>query len=127
VGLLLFAFASIMLVTLRAYSAVQASGRIYSFANVPERPVAIVFGAGEENGGPSPMLADRVEGGVKLYQAGKVMALLFTGDNHVTTYNEPEGDFGQPAVPPGPGAADLQPARHRFSRRGGGRTAPRRL
>jgi SanA protein len=41
-------------------------------------------------GNPSAMLADRVKMGVELYQAGKVKALLLTGDNHVETYNEPE-------------------------------------
>ena len=90
-GLALFASALFALLVLRAYSAVQANGRIYSFADVPERPVAIVFGAEVyANGEPSPMLADRVEGGAKLLKAGKVKALLFTGDNSVTYYNEPE-------------------------------------
>ena len=36
------------------------------------------------------MLADRVNTAVNLYKAGKVKILLMTGDNHITSYNEPE-------------------------------------
>lgn len=79
------------LIGLRGYSALQAEGRIYSLGDVPDRPVAIVFGAWvNPDGSPSLMLADRVAAAVKLYQAGKVKALLFTGDNHIVSYNEPE-------------------------------------
>lgn len=76
---------------LRVYSAVRANGEIYAFDAVPEQPVAIVFGAwvyGEDR--LSAMLKDRVQMGANLYQAGKVRALLMTGDNHIATYNEPE-------------------------------------
>src|SRR5260221_8702004 len=90
-GVLILAAASILVVVLRGYSAWEAQGQIYGLESIPERPVAIVFGAQVyPNGVPSPMLADRVRAGAALYQAGKVKALLFTGDNHVTTYNEPE-------------------------------------
>jgi SanA protein len=75
----------------RLYSAWIARERTYAFEDVPERPVAIIFGAQVHPGGRlSAMLADRVEVGVRLYQAGKVQALLFTGDNSEMTYNEPE-------------------------------------
>jgi SanA protein len=36
------------------------------------------------------MLADRVKMAAELYRAGKVRALLFTGDNSLDNYNEPE-------------------------------------
>ena len=36
------------------------------------------------------MLADRVAMGAELYRAGKVQALLMTGDNSEIYYNEPE-------------------------------------
>src|SRR5579859_6327616 len=86
-----FIFAIGIVVTVRAYSAEQAQGEIYSLADVPDRPVAIVFGAWvNPDGSVSGMLADRVAAAAKLYQAGKVKALLFSGDNHVVTYNEPE-------------------------------------
>ncbi len=49
---------------------------------IPARPVAIVFGAGlQRNGNPSPILADRLNGAISLYKAGKVQRLLLTGDN----------------------------------------------
>ncbi len=79
------------LVAARLYSAGRAHDEIYTLANVPERPVAIVFGAWvQPNGRPSAMLADRVRMAAQLYQAGKVKALLLTGDNHIDSYNEPE-------------------------------------
>lgn len=75
----------------RLYSAWQARTRVYTVDSVPERPVAIIFGAlVHESGQPSPMLADRVKTGAELYHAGKVKALLMTGDNHIANYNEPE-------------------------------------
>ena len=75
----------------RIYSAWIAHDQIYTLASVPDRPVAIAFGAEVYgNGSPSAMLADRVKMAADLYQTGKVKALLFTGDNHIDTYNEPE-------------------------------------
>ena len=75
----------------RAYSAIRASGDIYTLDAVPERPVAIVFGAQVyDNGHLSNMLEDRVKASADLYKAGKVKVLLMTGDNHIDTYNEPE-------------------------------------
>jgi len=57
---------------------------------VPPQPVAIVFGAGVSPGGYlSPVLADRVNGALALYRAGKVKKLLLTGDNRFLWYNEP--------------------------------------
>ena len=78
-------------VGLRVVSAMQARDVIYNLITVPARPVAIIFGAQiYANGSPSPMLADRVKVGAALYQAGRVKALLLSGDNHVSGYNEPE-------------------------------------
>ncbi|MEP7293013.1 MAG: ElyC/SanA/YdcF family protein, partial [Chloroflexota bacterium] len=54
-------------------------------------PVALVFGAEVyANGSLSAMLQDRVAMGAELYHAGKVRALLLSGDNHIDSYNEPE-------------------------------------
>jgi len=76
---------------LRLYSAVRAQSQIYTLDTAPERPVAIIFGASVlPSGRPSAMLADRVRMGAELYNAGKVRALLLTGDNSIETYNEPE-------------------------------------
>jgi len=57
-------------------------------ADVPERPTAIVFGAGVVNGQATPALADRVEGAVALYEQGRVSHLLMTGDNSRSDYDE---------------------------------------
>jgi SanA protein len=90
-GVALFALAIVAVVSLRAFSAWQASGKIYTSANVPSRPVAIVFGARVYGDGRlSAMLADRVTTAAQLYHAGKVQALLLTGDNSLAEYNEPE-------------------------------------
>jgi SanA protein len=57
---------------------------------VPERSVALVFGAGYwPDGTPSDVMRDRVEAAVELYAAGRVKKLLFSGDNRFVDYNEP--------------------------------------
>lgn len=67
-----------------------AAARTYDeVADVPERPVAIVLGAGVVGDDPSPMLAQRVDAGVALWEAGRVDHLLVTGDNGVVGYDEP--------------------------------------
>jgi SanA protein len=58
-------------------------------ADVPCAPVAIVFGAGYSENALSPVLKDRVDTGVALYNAGKIRKLLMTGDNGRVGYNEP--------------------------------------
>jgi SanA protein len=64
--------------------------RLYSVADVPASPVAIVFGAGlRRDGTPSPVLRDRIDTAVELYSAGKVQKLLMSGDNRFIEYNEP--------------------------------------
>jgi SanA protein len=65
--------------------------RIYRLpADAPDRPVAIVFGAGYlPSGRLSDALADRMDTAIDLYEAGKVNKLLLTGDNRFDDYNEP--------------------------------------
>ena len=77
---------------------VTSSDRYVESAQVPQEDVAIVFGAGlSADGTPSPMLADRVETAVKLYQSDhavprqgrdRIHRLLMTGDNSTISYNE---------------------------------------
>lgn len=58
-------------------------------AAVPRRQVAIVLGAGlAPDGGPSAMLAARVDAGLALLRAGRVRLLLFSGDNGTVEHNE---------------------------------------
>ncbi len=74
----------------RAYTALNAAGRIYSrAADVPATRVAIVFGAGVRKGYPTAVLYDRVAAAVELYRAGRVQKLLMSGDNRFEYYNEP--------------------------------------
>ena len=57
---------------------------------IPQRPVAVVFGAGYwPDGSPSDVMRDRVEAAAALYAAGHVDKLLFSGDNRTEDYNEP--------------------------------------
>jgi vancomycin permeability regulator SanA len=59
-------------------------------SEVPDRKVALVFGAGVlPSGEPTPYLKERVNTAVKLYQAGKVQKILVSGDNSTKHYNEP--------------------------------------
>jgi vancomycin permeability regulator SanA len=66
-----------------------SAGIYRQLADVPERPVAIVFGARVyESGAVSPVLDRRVRAAVDLYKAGKVRKLLMTGDNGRVEYDE---------------------------------------
>jgi SanA protein len=90
-ALTLFVFLSLVLVGARVYTAYRTQDQIYTLDTVPSKPVAIVFGAWvNPRGRPSAMLADRIKVGAELYAAGKVKALLLTGDNSRKTYDEPE-------------------------------------
>ena len=74
----------------RLATGVYAHSKTYAAAEVPTRPVAIVFGAGLwRNGTATPVLQDRVQTAANLYFAGKVKKLLMSGDNRFVDYNEP--------------------------------------
>jgi SanA protein len=61
-----------------------------SLDKIPEKQVALVFGAGYwADGRLSDVLRDRMDAAIELYRAGKVQKLLLSGDNRVETYNEP--------------------------------------
>lgn len=68
-----------------------AAPRTFIVEDVPAERVAVVFGAGLlRDGSAGPVLRDRVETAVKLYQQQKVEKLLMSGDNRFVEYNEPE-------------------------------------
>lgn len=68
-----------------------AAPRTFSMEEAPSTRVAIVFGAGlYRDGSAGPVLSDRVETAVQLYEQGKVEKLLMSGDNRFVNYNEPE-------------------------------------
>ena len=78
-------------IALRWWTDARYRERIYTTEDAPQRPVAIVFGAGVwPDGTLSSVLADRVATAAELYHQGKVRKLLMTGDNRVIEYNEPE-------------------------------------
>lgn len=73
-------------------------------AEVPEAKTALVLGAGVvSNKYASPVLYERVEAAVELYNYGKVSKLIMSGDNRSVDYNEPQVminlamDMGVPA------------------------------
>ncbi|GAA0623644.1 SanA/YdcF family protein [Streptomyces crystallinus] len=67
-----------------------ADGKVGSVEGAPASGVAVVFGAGLWDGEPSPYLAHRLDAAVALYRAGKVRAVLVTGDNGRAEYDEPD-------------------------------------
>jgi len=89
--LILFLFALLGLVLPKLIVLLYATPRTFTVDNVKSERVAIVFGAGLlRDGSASPILRDRVETAVKLYQQGKVDKLLMSGDNRFLEHNEPE-------------------------------------
>ncbi|MEV0595234.1 SanA/YdcF family protein [Nonomuraea cavernae] len=58
-------------------------------ARVPASQAALVLGAGLYGGRPSSMLAGRLDLAAELYHSGKVRALLLSGDNSRSDYDEP--------------------------------------
>ena len=56
--------------------------------DVPVATVAIVLGASVVRGEPSPILHERAEVALALYQAGKVQKILVTGDDSVPGFDE---------------------------------------
>ncbi|WP_067597477.1 SanA/YdcF family protein [Nocardiopsis listeri] len=61
----------------------------YDVEDVPERPVALVLGAGvRPDGIPSHLLAQRLELAVELYEVGRIEAVLVSGDNGVEHHGE---------------------------------------
>jgi SanA protein len=64
--------------------------QVFAPDQVRSERVALVFGARiYADGRLSPMLRDRVETAVQLYEAGKVDVLLLSGDNRFVDYDEP--------------------------------------
>jgi vancomycin permeability regulator SanA len=88
--LLILGLSALLLLLPRLFTALYARSRTFSTGTVPARRVAIVFGAGlSRDGGPSPVLRDRVNSAAALYFSGRVEKLLMSGDNRFIYYNEP--------------------------------------
>ena len=67
-----------------------ARGHLFGEADVPPRPVALILGAQVyPDGTPAPFLAARLDLGRRLYESGRVRALLVSGDAMAAEYDEP--------------------------------------
>jgi SanA protein len=90
-ALVLSFLAAVGLLAPRFVMELFAAPRTYTVEAAPPARVAIVFGAGLLiDGSAGPVLSDRVQTAVQLYEAGKVDKLLMSGDNRFLNYNEPE-------------------------------------
>lgn len=68
----------------------DSAGHIYSAADVPAAPVALVLGAQvDPNGQPSQFLSARLDLARELYESGKVKVILVSGDHAEWSYDEP--------------------------------------
>lgn len=77
--------------TIAPYTWVQAAGDDYTTDDVPGAPVALVLGAGiNADGTPKPYLRVRLEAAQQLYDAGKVEAILVSGDHGTHEHDEVE-------------------------------------
>ncbi len=72
-----------------------ARGHVYTAADVPPAPVALVLGAGlEPDGTPGGFLTARLDLALRLYRQGTVKVLLVSGDNSRRDYDEPSAMRG---------------------------------
>ncbi|MCW2139265.1 SanA/YdcF family protein [Actinoplanes cyaneus] len=68
----------------------ESAGQLHPAAEVPSAPVALVLGAQvNPDGEPSAFLAARLDLARDLYRAGKVKAILVSGDHAAWSYDEP--------------------------------------
>lgn len=72
---------------------IAAGDRVGTVESAPSAPVAVVFGAGLDQGKPSPYLEHRLTAALDLYREGKVQAILVTGDNGRVSYDEPDAMY----------------------------------
>ncbi|MGH3880614.1 MAG: SanA/YdcF family protein [Actinophytocola sp.] len=65
------------------------SGKVHAVADAPAAPVGIVLGAGlKTDGSPKPYLRTRLDDTLRLYQDGKIRAILVSGDHGQVEYDE---------------------------------------
>lgn len=87
----LFVVAGVVGLGPTGYALAASEGRVTTVEQAPTKSVAIVFGAGLwSNGKPMPYLAARLDLAAQLYEAGRVKAILVSGDNRHASYNEPD-------------------------------------
>ena len=65
------------------------AGKVHTVADAPAAPVGIVLGAGlNADGSPKPYLRTRLDDTLRLYQDGKIRAILVSGDHGQVDYDE---------------------------------------
>lgn len=73
-----------------AWVHLASRGAILDAASAPERPVALVLGAGVfADGTPTPFLAARLDVAARLFEQGTVTTLLLSGDGDSAHHDEP--------------------------------------
>lgn len=104
-------FLALMLVPIFWRELVQLTNtaRTYTTDTAPTSDVALVFGAAVyADGRLSPVLRDRMDTAIALFEAGKVNRILVSGDNRADHYDEP-GAMRDYAVGRGVPATAVQP------------------
>lgn len=82
-------FLLIFSVLIRVWIMHQHSSLIYSPATSPSSEIAVILGAGlRRDGKPTRVLQDRIEAGIKLFEAGKINKMLMSGSQTIAGYDE---------------------------------------
>ncbi|WP_415977084.1 SanA/YdcF family protein [Rhodococcus sp. 077-4] len=68
--------------------AYSTAGKVYDIDDAPDAPVAIVLGAQVRDGKPMRFLAGRLDAAITLMAAGKIKAILVSGDADGNSGNE---------------------------------------
>ncbi|NOK05740.1 MULTISPECIES: vancomycin high temperature exclusion protein [Myxococcus] len=88
-GLAVLAAGGLGLLALSHLVRLSYEDRIVPLEQAPHAPVALVFGAGLARGAvPSPVLAQRLDAAVALWQQGKVQTVLVSGDQTKPFHHE---------------------------------------
>jgi vancomycin permeability regulator SanA len=68
---------------------IATAGKIHTVDDTPGAPVAIVLGAGlNADGTPKPYLRVRLEDTLRMYEDGRIRAILVSGDHGQVEYDE---------------------------------------
>lgn len=88
-GLIAVLFLALVVIGIPVVMRVAAAPYLYtSMQDVPSAQVAIVPGASVYLGVPSPILEERADTAIMLYETGKVSKILVSGDNGSLNHNE---------------------------------------
>lgn len=88
VGVLVLVFAVVPMLGAAVHALVDSWGRSHSVADVPERAVGMVLGAKADPGRPSAFLAARLDVAAELFEAGRIRAILVSGDGLARSNHE---------------------------------------